>query len=106
MGATAGLIGTTGAIPLTISLACIVLPGVLRGLRATSARDTRPSFFSRNRSPPLIEYHSQSRLYRFRAFKIREMSRCASRFLIASRLSKTCLPCARASSTFTSAFLK
>lgn len=31
--------GTTGAIPLTIFLARIFLPGVLRGLRTTSARD-------------------------------------------------------------------
>ena len=43
MGTTAGLIGTTGAIPLTIFLARIVLPGFLRGLRTTSARDHDPT---------------------------------------------------------------
>ncbi len=52
MGTTAGLIGTTGAIPLTIFLARIILSGFLRGLRTTSARDVRPSHFSRNQSPP------------------------------------------------------
>ena len=52
MGTTAGLIGTTGAIPLTIFLARIILSGFLRGLRTTSARDVRPSRFSRNQSPP------------------------------------------------------
>lgn len=100
MGTTAGRInGTTGAIPLTISLARIVLSGVLRGLRTTSARD-------HDTVASVESIRPQKSAYFTRFLNAREISRSISRRLIVSRLSKAFFPFARASSTLTQDPLK
>ncbi len=89
--------GTIGATPFTIFLARIFLPGFLRGLRTTSARDYGFAFSVESDRPQKTCLTT----YLLLRLKAREISRSISRFLMVSRLSNSRLPLAKANSTLT-----